>query len=204
MFEEVPAGLLPISRHPIWNGARSDKSRPGSGLWPSNPVRYLERPTAIVTKLGTRQRRSSHSSGSEAFQISSKLSIAPPTGMSCRINNTPGLRWCWANCRKWWDIVLKSWETRIRPSRAARASTSRSGTSSRRAAWALRKSIRGSLRTAQRTIDFRRSIVRLIPNLHCRGSKVLRRVRSRRACKSGLGGVPSRSNWAHWSLRHDK
>ena len=51
---------------------------------------------------------------------------------------------------------------------------------------------------------FSKVVVRLEPNLHRLGRETPRRARSRRACKSGLAGVPRRSNSAHWSLRRNK
>jgi len=43
---------------------------------------YAQPPIAIVTKLGNKLSRFSHSSASEASQISSRVSIASPTGTS--------------------------------------------------------------------------------------------------------------------------
>ena len=69
-----------------------------SSMWigPSSEVlrriAYAEPPLAIVTKLGTRQIRFTHSSASEASQINSRVPIASPTGRSCLTSNTPGLR----------------------------------------------------------------------------------------------------------------
>jgi hypothetical protein len=121
-------------------------------------IAYAAPPIAIVTKLGIRQSRFARSSASEASQISSRVSIASPTGRSCLTNKTPGLRRRCVNCRKCPGMVSKSWEIRILPSSAANASTMGSGTASSRAACALRKFTRGSRRTAPRTIALRRSL----------------------------------------------
>ena len=86
-------------------------------------------------------------------------------------------------------MVWKSWDTRIRPSSAANASTSESWTPSSRAVCALKKihpwlTANGAAHHCPSQI-----VVRLKKNLHSPGSETPG-ARSSRACKSGLEGLP--------------
>ena len=75
----------------------------------------------------------------------------------CEMINTPGLCVAVTNAAKARGIVFRSWETRIRPSEAARASTS--GSLRRRSSppTAVRKSIAGSRRRTPFTTSWLRS-----------------------------------------------
>jgi hypothetical protein len=165
---------------------------------------YAGAPIAIVTKLGTRQSRFTHSSASEASQISSRVSIASPTGRSCLTNNTPGLRRRRVNCRKMLRHGLEIMGDQNPPFIRGERQHLWIRYSVKSCGW---RNTEVHLRfPADRPADDSLSeiIVGLIQNLHRRGSETLRRARSSRACKSGLAGVPWRSNSAHCSLRCNK
>jgi len=153
----------------------------GVSIWPPGArpgTRY---------RSGISRIRFLHSSASDAAQTSSSASITSATGVCCFTRNTPALEPPAARISpKFCGMVFQSEVTRTRPSAAARAGTSRSGTPSRFAPAAERKSIAGSRRRQPVTIELRRlaSARKQITRQLCRAS-TCRRMRANLCLMSG-------------------
>jgi hypothetical protein len=82
--ELAPAAACQFAVSSPFGGIGAPAPPPGESAFSIlRGIAYAKPPNAIVTKLGARQSRLTHSSASEASQISSRVSIASPTGRSC-------------------------------------------------------------------------------------------------------------------------
>jgi hypothetical protein len=145
---------------------------------------------------GRQQIQSCHSSAWVNSQTRTRRSIVSPSGQSCGISSTPGLRGPRRYSANAAGIVRRSCDTRIRSSSAASRSTARSSILS--SGW-NRKSTAGRRRKRPRTIALSRSLSAW--NLiFTKQTVVQRRTFSSLSIRPGGSGSADFRNSSHFSL----